>query len=382
MPLLPDAALWRSRFPIFRQKIYLNSCSQGALSLDVRAAYEAYLHDWETQGSPWEYWVERYEAVRAAVAQLLNADPGEIALLTSVSAAVSALASSLDYSGSRNKIVVDDFAFPTVAQIWHAQERRGARVVHVPVSGHTIPLESFARVVDEQTLLVSLSHVHFCTGAKQDIEAITTLAHRWGAMVLLDAYQSLGTTPVDVRRLPVDFLVSGTLKYLLASPGLAFLYVRHDRIPALIPTVTGWFAQEDIFAMDIYRNVPASTARRFEAGTPPVPSLYAALAGLDIIQRIGPAAIESHIAELTSHLITGALCQGYRIVTPLCPERHGALITLRSHDVATLVTRLAGHNLIVSSRDQNLRISPHFYNTHDDIEQLLTALEANRKLLI
>ncbi|MDQ4074867.1 MAG: aminotransferase class V-fold PLP-dependent enzyme, partial [Chloroflexota bacterium] len=312
---------------------------------------------------------------------LINALPDEVAVMTSVSAGVSAVASSLDYGGKRNKIVVSDFEFPTVAQIWHAQERRGARVEHVPVAGNTIPYEAFERAVDEETLLLSITHVSFRTGAKQDVAALTHLAHRRGAMVLLDSYQALGTMPIDVRQLDVDFLVGGALKYLLASAGLAFLYVRGDLLPQLHPTSMGWFSQEDIFAMDIYRNQPASTARRFESGTPPIPNIYAGEAGLALIQRVGAEAIECQIRELTDHLISGAMRQGFNVVTPLKPSRRGALVTIKSNDIHTLVHRLAERSIVASSRDDNLRISPHFYNNHDDIEQVLEGLRANRELL-
>jgi selenocysteine lyase/cysteine desulfurase len=381
MPLLPAADHWRSQFPIFKTKTYVNSCSQGALSHEVRAAYEQYMTDWDDKGSPWELWVERGESARAAFARLVGASPGEVAVMTSVSAAVSALMSCFDFRGRRGKVVVADFAFPTVGQISHAQELRGARIEHVPVAGATIPYEAFERAIDDETALVALSHVSFRTGARQDVAAIVHLAHRHGALVLLDSYQAVGTFPIDVRALGVDFLVGGTLKYLLSSAGLAFLYARKDLIPRLRPTSMGWFSQEDIFAMDIYRNTPAANARRFEAGTPPVPNIYAGLAGMAIVQRIGVEAIEGHIRELTDHLISGAMRMGCNVVTPLKPSQRAALITIKSNDVHALVDRLAARGIVVSSRENNLRVSPHFYNNHADIERVLEGLKANKDLL-
>src|SRR5262245_13643042 len=273
----------RNRFPIFKSKIYLNSCSQGALSDDVKQSYADYLRDWDEKGSPWEYWVERQEAARHAFAGLVNAETSEVAVTTSVSAGVSALASAFDFTGERNKIVVSDFEFPTVAQIWHAQEARGAQVVHVPAAGNTIPLSRFNDAIDEHTAIVSITHVCFRNGSKLDIPAIVELAHRKGALVLLDSYQALGTMPVDVKKLKVDFLVGGVLKYLLASAGLAYLYVRKDLINGLNPTSIGWFSQANIFAMDIYGSTLSPTARRFEAGSPPVPNIYAAVAGIKLV---------------------------------------------------------------------------------------------------
>ncbi|GIK38762.1 MAG: putative aminotransferase YcbU [Chloroflexota bacterium] len=372
----------RDRFPILQKKVYLNSCSQGALSIDVKQAYETYLHDWDEKGSPWEVWMERGEAARQAFAGLVNAEPDEVAVCTSVSAGVSALASALDFSGERNKVVVSDFEFPTIGQIWHAQERRGARVVHVPAAGNIIPTERFAEAIDERTKIVSITHICFRNGSRLDVPAIVELAHRQGALVLLDSYQALGTFPIDVKALHVDFLTGGTLKYLLASAGLAYLYVRQDLIPTLEPTALGWFSQTNIFAMDIYANTPSPTARRFETGSPPVPNIYAGVAGINLIQSIGLNKIEAHLHELTGAIKEGALRRGFTLVTPADPARHGALITLRSHNVSQLVGRLEEDGIITSSRDSNLRISPHIYNNLADVNRLMDCLTKHKELLV
>jgi selenocysteine lyase/cysteine desulfurase len=375
-------SLLRGRFPIFQTKIYFNSCSQGALSTDVRQAYETYLRDWDEKGSPWELWVERSEAARQAFAALINADPAEVADCTSVSAGVSALASALDFGGERNTVVVSDFEFPTVAQIWHAQAARGARVVHVPAAGNVLPLERFAEAIDDRTKIVSITHVCFRNGTKLDVPAIVELAHRRGALVLLDAYQTLGTLPVDVKALKVDFLAGGVLKYLLASAGLAFLYVRKEFIPDLRPTSIGWFSQANIFAMDIYANTPSPTARRFESGTPPVPSLYAGIAGMKLVQSVGLEKIEAHLREITGLIKEGALRRGFNLVSPVDPAKHGALITLRSHKVDLLVKRLEADGIVTSSRDDNLRLSPHFYNNQQDVDRLMDCLTRHKDLLV
>lgn len=372
----------RSRFPIFEKKIYLNSCSQGALSLDVRESYEAYMADWESKGSPWEYWVERTEAARHAFAGLINAHPDEVAVTTSVSAGVSALASAFDFTGERNKIIVSDFEFPTVAQIWHAQETRGAQVVHVPAAGNIIPTSRFADAIDDRTALVSISHVCFRNGSRLDVPAIVELAHSKGALVLLDSYQALGTMPIDVKQLKVDFLAGGVLKYLLASAGLAYLYVRKELVRYLNPTAVGWFSQANIFAMDIYTNRPSPSARRFESGTPPIPNIYAALAGIKLIQSVELEAIEAHISELTGAIKEGAMKRGFNLVSPVDPAKHGALVTLRSHKVDLLVKWLEKDGIITSSRDNNLRISPHIYNDMHDIDCLMDCLTKHRELLV
>ncbi len=372
----------RERFPIFQKKTYINSCSQGALSFDVQQAYTQYLCDWQEEGSPWERWVELLEANRHAFAGLVNAEPDEIAVTASVSAGVSALASALNFRGERNKVVVSDFEFPTIGQIWHAQTARGAQVVQVPAAGNTIPLEWFADAIDERTRLVSISHVCYRNGSRLDVPAIVELAHRKGALVLLDGYQTIGTMPLDVKQLQVDFLVGGTLKYLLASAGLAYLYVRKELLPQLQPTSSGWFAQANIFAMDHRTHTPAPNARRFEAGTPAVPALYAALAGIKLVQSIGVERIQAEVRELTGALKAGAMRRGFNLVTPVDPNQHGALIALRSHKVDLLVKWLAEDNIIVSSRDGNLRISPHFYNNLADVDRLLDCLTKHKALLV
>ena len=369
----------RDHFPIFKTKTFINSCSKGALSNEVRAAYDAYLHDWEVLGSPWDLWVGKLEETRAVFANLVNAQPDEIAVNTSVSAVVSALASAFDFSGERNKILVSDFEFPTVAQNWHAQELRGAEIVHVPETDDQVTLEQFKNLIDERTALVAVAHVCYRNGAKQDIHGIVELAHKHGALVLLDSYQALGTMPIDVKELGVDFVVGGTLKYLLGSAGVAFMYVNENLITQLEPTSTGWFAQEDIMALDIYTHTPSLTARRFESGTPPNPNLYAALAGMNLIQNIGIEAIHQHLVMLTDALKSFAREQGFQITTP---KEHGAMIALKANDVETLVGKLAEDDIIVSSRDGNLRISPHFYNSLEDITQLMSSLYKNEDYLV
>jgi selenocysteine lyase/cysteine desulfurase len=368
---LPDRI--RHRFPIFERLVYINSCSQGALSDAVRDSYAAYLRDWEEQGAPWEYWVEREGAARAAFAGLVNADPDEIAVTTSLSAGVSALASGLRYA-RRSKIVTTELEFPTVGQIWHAQESRGARVVHVP-------LDQFKREIDDDTAVVSITHVSYRTGEMIDVQEVVRLAHERGALVLLDAYQSAGSVPLDVKELGVDFLAAGTVKYLLGSAGLAFFYCRRELFERAWPTATGWFADQDIFAMDIHDYSPAPTARRFQAGTPPIPSIYAGIAGIELIESIGIEETREHVLDLNAHLVAGIDELGGTVVTPRKRKRHGALICVKSTDVDELVAALGRWGIVTSERDGNVRISPHAYNSIEDIDLVLEALAASRELL-
>ena len=372
----------RHRFPVFEQRVYINSCSQGALSDVVRDAYSRYLADWDEHGAPWEYWVAQLEGARRSVAGLINAAEDEVAVTTSVSAGVSALASGLDFGSGRDKVVVTDFEFPTIGQIWHAQERRGARVVHVPAEPDaTIPLELFDAAIDEETALVSVTHVCFRNGSRNDVAGVIELAHERGALVLVDAYQTVGSLPVDVRALDCDFLAAGVLKYLLGSAGLGFFYCRRDLVERIEPTATGWFADRNIFEMDIHDYSPAPTARRFEAGTPPIPAIYAGIAGIELMREIGIEETEAHVRELNGLLLAGLDELGARVVTPRAPEQRGALVCVASTDVDRLVAALADGGVVTSSRDDNLRISAHCYNTAEDVSTVLDLLAQNRSLL-
>ena len=362
----------RHRFPIFEQRTYINSCSQGALSDAVRDAYRQYLEDWDEYGAPWEYWMERQEAARSSFAGLINAAPDEIAVTTSLSAGVASLASGIRFA-RRSKVVLTDWEFPTIGQIWHAQEARGARVVHVEPT-----LEHFDRVIDDDTLLVSITHVCYRNGAMVDVEGVVKLAHERGAYVLLDAFQSIGSLPIDVKELGVDFLGAGVLKYLLGSAGLGYFYCRRDLVEKVWPTATGWFADKNIFEMDHTDYSPSPTATRFQSGTPPIPAIYAGIAGIELMQEIGVAETRAHVNDLNERLITGVEELGGTVVTP---AQHGALICIRSTDAKALVAALDEDGIVTSERDSNLRVSAHAYNTTDDVDAVLDALRRNRELL-
>jgi len=373
----------RGRFPIFEHTTYANSCSQGALSIDVREAYEEYLAGWNVHGAEWEHWVERAEAARAAFARLVNAEPAEVAVTTSVSQAVSALVSALPLERERRRIVISEFEFPTVGQIAHAQELRGAEVVHVrPEPDGRIPLERFAEAIDERTALVCCTAISYRSGYRLDVAEVARLARERGALCLADSYQAAGAIPLDVGALGVDLLTAGTVKYLLASAGLAFMYVRSDLHERLLPTQTGWFADEDIFRMDISDYSPAADARRFDSGTPPVPNIYAGLAGMRIVEEIGVAAIEAHVRGLVELLLAGLDELGATVVTPRGEGESGPLVCVTATDAESLVAALRDAGVVTSSRDQCVRVSLHLYNVREDVERILEALSENRSLLL
>ena len=380
-PLVGEAV--REEFPILAHATYLNACSQGPLSNRVRAAYAEYLDGWDENGAEWDHWVERAEAARAGFARLLHAPPDEIAVTTSVTQGVNGVMSALRVEdGPRRRIVISEYEFPTVGQIAHAQELRGAEVVHVrPEPDGSIPVERFAEAIDQRTALVCCATMSYRTGHRQDIAAIAELAHSRGALLLADSYQAAGAIDLDPSALGADFVTGGTVKYLLASSGLGFLWVRGSLLPDLQPTQTGWFADVDIHTMDISDYSPHATARKFDAGTPPVPNIYAGIAGMSIVEETGVQAIEEHVRGLNTQLIDGLHDLGATVVTPSDPAGRGPLVCARSTDPESLVASLAEERILCSSRDANLRVSAHFYNTADDVTVLLDALSRRRHLL-
>jgi selenocysteine lyase/cysteine desulfurase len=380
---------FRDGFPIFERKVFLNSCSKGALSYGVSRAYEDYLESWRSSGSPWDEWVSRLEAVRSRFASFCGASEEEIAVSFCASTATSSLLSALAIgrsveNGKRTRILIGDFDFPSLAHNFLAQERRGAEIVRVRASGQRLPSQAYESLIDERTLLVPITHVSFRNGYRQEVEAVAASARAAGAYSLVDDYQSSGTRPLDVKRMGCDFLVTGSLKYLLGSSGIGFLYVRRELLDpheALQPILTGWFGQERPFDFDIERATYHRTARRFETGTPPVPSLYAGLAGLEVLSEIGADAVSAAIEGLATRLITGARERGFEILTPEEPDRRGPLVVLGCRDAAGLVDILAREDIVVSARGNGLRVSFHYYNLPEDVDALFRVLDEHADLV-
>lgn len=378
----PDdgVAAFRSLFPIFEKKIYLSSCSQGALARPVEDAFQSFIASWHEHGNPWEQWVGQMEKLRARFAALINAGTHEVAVTFSVSTALNSLASAMDY-GERAGIVTSDFDFPTVGQILLAQQRRGARVSFARPQGRRLPLTSYEELVGPDTALVATTHVCYKNGFKTNPSALAELAHERGALLLIDAYQSMGTQPMDVKALELDFLTSGALKYLLGSPGIGFLYVKEDLIERFKPTDSGWFGQQNVFAYDVHKLEYAAGARRFETGSPPIPNVYAAHAALGLIEQVGLDRIQRHVETLAGLLIQGIQARGLDLLTPSAPAERGPLVMVASTDAPKLVETLAAEGILCSTRDGALRISLHYYNTRSDVEAVLESLDRHPQLL-
>ena len=369
----------RAHFPILSEKTYLYSCSQGALSDLVEAGMHEYARSWRTSSDPWGEWMQAYESMRAAFAQFINAAPDEVAIVTSASAGINPIASALSF-GKRNRVVMSEYEFPTMGHIWLAQRPRGAEIQFLDGINNTVPTECYEAAIDERTLIVPLTHVSFRNGFRSDVDAITRIAHARGALVFLDGFQDCGTRPLDVKAFDVDFFVTGTLKYLLGPPGLAFLYVRRGLIESLTPTQTSWMAQREVFAFNTKHLDPAPDARRFEGGSPPIPNIYQARPALDLLMRTGMQNVAAQIERLTRAFMNGV--SGLRIATKTPKSSVGPLVVLRSTDPSAMLTKLTARGIVVSTRQDGVRFAFHAYNTMDDVNIALSALEDNVDLMV
>jgi len=361
-------ARYRGEFPIFRDRVYLNTCSLGALGERSRRKVAEFLDLWQSRGAAawYDVWWEALGDLRARYGRIVNAAPNEIALAPSISVALSAVAESIDYS-RRPKVVITSLDFPTVAYQWLAKAKRGVELVVVESPDRiSVPVEAIARAIDDRTALVVTSHVYFTSGAIQDIKRIAEAAHAHGALCLIDAYQSVGQIPVDVREAGVDALVAGGLKWLLGGPGIVFLYVREAVARRLEPKISGWFGQRDQFAFDPRALTFHDDARRFELGTPSLAAVYAQRGGLEYIEEIGIPAIREVTAALTEDLIATARAAGFKPKVASDPKQRSAIVMIPMPDPAASVQHLAAGGVIADTRPGHVRFSPFFYNVQDD----------------
>lgn len=370
------AEKYRPEFPIFRSATYLNSCSLGALSERSRSALAEFADLWGRWGaSAWhEHWLAAAQDVRSAFARLVGADENETALAPSISAALATVTSALPFD-QRPRVITTELDFPTVIYQFLAKERAGVEVVVLESpDGVSVPVEAFAAAIDERTALVATSHVYYTTGAIQDVRALSRIAHDHGALCLIDAYQSTGQLPVDARELDVDILLTGALKWLLGGPGLAYTYVRRELIDTLVPTTVSWFGVEDQFSFDPRSLQLRSDARRYELGTPAVPTIYTARAGLGLVEEVGVDRIRQRVSALTEDLIDKVRVAGLSVRGASDPEQRSGIVMIEHPEPAEAVRRLTAVDVICDHRPGAVRLSPHFYNTTDDNQKAIDLL--------
>ena len=383
---------WREEFPILAKKTYLINNSLGAMPRGVYGALKEYADTWAEDGvEAWHHWLPLVTATGDLVGTIINAPKGTVMMHQNVSTLSAILASALDFSGARNKIVYDELNFPSVHYVWKEQERRGAKVELVKSDdGLTVPTERLLAAIDEKTVVVPISLVQFRSAAIQDAKAVIEKAHKVGAIVVLDTYQAVGTIPVDVQALDVDFLVGGSVKWLCAGAGAAYLYANPERTRALEPSATGWFSHAAPFAFEMGRIRYAPDVHRFMGGSPSVPALYAARTGYEIIAKVGIPAIREKSKRQTKRILEKALEMGLEVNSPRDGEIRGGTVVADLPGGEAVCAELVMRKFVVDYRKPStsvlgtplkggIRISPHFYNSDEECDAVLAEIAELRK---
>lgn len=371
-----DVEAWRAEFPAITEagRVHLNNCSASPIPERGLAARRECERVWVEEGNPWGTWLEKVNEAKERFADLVNADADEVAVLSCATQALAQVASAFNYT-DRNEVVTTNLEFPTVPQFWRAQEKRGARrrIAESP-DGVRVPAETYANAMTDETQLVCSAHAYSFTGGLMDVAAVADAVHDRGGYLFLDAYQSVGVVPVDVKAMKVDLLVAGTLKFLLGGPGIAFLYVDREVAGDLEPANLGWFGVDDVFGFETEDPAYAPGARRFELGTPPAPNAYQASAGMSLIQEVGVETIRERVVEHTGRLIEGVEDRGFDVRTPREADRRGGVVNVQVDDPEDAAKTLLADGFNVSTRAGGVRLSPHFYNTESEIDAAVDAL--------
>jgi selenocysteine lyase/cysteine desulfurase len=364
----------RELFPILQRRTYLNSCSLGALSTRSEAYLDDFRRLWHDMGaSAWyAHWLARIEVLRERAAAFHGVPADTLALLPSTSAALSVFSEC--FTGSeRTRVVTTELDFPTLVYQWVVKPEIDVVVLRSR-DGVGVEPEQFQEAVDERTLFVATSHVYFTTGYVQDLDALAAIAHGAGARLIIDGYQGAGQVPLRLADSEVDAYTSGPLKWLCGGPGLAYLYVREELVRRLEPRITSWFATEGQFDFDPEGFRYRDDARRFELGTPSLPTVHTALGGQEIIDEVGMETIHARNRALTHHLVERCREAGFSLRLPESPERRSAIVMIRHDNPPRAVRHLAGHDIIVDHRPGHVRVSPHFYNTEEELDLLVRVL--------
>ena len=370
----------RSAFPTLASGIHLLSHSLGPVPRSARDSMLAYCDAWEnhTSEDAWATsWWELSQQVGDRIARILGGEPGSVQIQPNASIALATVASCFDFKSSkRNRVVTTALDFPSMEYIWDGQRQVGAQIEVVPsADGISVSLENILEAIDEQTSLVAISHTSYRSSYRVDARAIVEHAHAKGALVLLDVYQSAGVVPLEAAAWNVDFLIGGTIKWLCGGPACGYLYVRPDLQRDLKPRLTGWVAHDSPFDFSHAPMRYARSVRRFAQGTPSIPALYSAIPGLDIIESVGLAQIASESRRRTDQIILFAKEHGWKLNTPSAHNQRGGSIMIGVPDGPAMVERLAEKRVFVDCRPKaGLRISPHFFNTDEEVSEALTIL--------
>lgn len=364
---------WRARFPEIADsdRIHLNNCSVGPIPQRGIDNIDRFRDVWLDDVQPWDDWLDMVDLAAERFAELINADIDEVAIMTSASQAVAGVASAFDYD-DRDEVLTSDLDFPSSPAVLDAHSKRGAKLRYAE-SGDAfyVPADAYAEKLSDRTQLVCTAHACPFTGGLLEVEEVAAAAHEAGAYLFLDAYQSAGIVPIDVKRQGIDMLTAGCGKFLLGGPGLVFLYVDRAVANELEPTNRGWFGVKDRFDFPTTDLEYAAGTRRFEMGTPPVPCCYTAEAGIHTILEFGVDRVRDRVVEHTEHIIEGVQERGFEIASPRDPDRRGGVVNIQvAHPERTLDT-LQWRNIKATKRNGGIRVAPHFYTKSAEIDRFL-----------
>ncbi|MGC4960867.1 aminotransferase class V-fold PLP-dependent enzyme [Gordonia sp. DT101] len=375
-PATDQLADFRSRFPHLGDTVHLASCSQGAVSVDLQRRLQAMQDDLIADPAPWGRWMELVETLRARFAARIGASPEQVAIAPNASIAAFQVRTTIATRG-RKALLSSDHEFPSVGHVWRASAD-GTPIRSVP-SDDFLSASAWSSQIDDTVGVVSAPLVSYVNGTRPPVRAIADAAHAAGALMFVDAYQGSGVVPYTVDELGCDFLVTGVLKYMLGLPGLAFLYVRHPE-ELDNPALTGWFGRSNPFNFDpAYLETP-STAAKFETGTPGVPSVYAALGGLDALDTVDAQVGWAHVQRLAERTAAELRDLGEQVDRPEDPTFAGPQVAIIDDDPDALAAwLLAEHRISTAPRGRRLRISFHYYSTDNDVDSIVQALAAYRR---
>jgi len=374
-----DLLKWRKEFPILDKTVYLINNSLGAMPRAVYDNLKLYADIWSTRGiRAWEEgWWEFIGEIGNILADIINAPQNTVSMHQNVTIAEAVALSCFDYKSGKNKIVYSDMNFPSVMYLYQTRIADSARFEIVKSEdGITVPTEKMIDAIDDETLLVPISHVLFKSAYIQDVEPIIEKAHACGAHVILDTYQSVGAVPVEVQQLNIDFVVGGSIKWLCGGPGAAYLYVRPDLGKILKPKLTGWMAHQAPFAFEPAMRFTDNFAFKFLNGTPHLPALYAVKAGYEIIREVGVENIRQRSLALTERIVQRANENGFQINSPLNSEKRGGTVIVQLKNSQQITKELLKRDFLIDWRpNAGIRISPHFYNTEDEVDAIMEEIK-------
>ena len=375
---MPDLLSWRPKFPILANKTYLINNSLGAMPASVNEALAEYTGLWATEGVvAWDTWLPEVANTAAILEEVIHAPRGSMTMCQNVTNALAEILSCLEYEAPRNQIVYCAGEFPTVEYLLDGQRRLGAEIVRIGDDPLVFPAEGVMRAISEKTVLVVLSHVLFRTAELVDVRPFVKKAHELGALVVLDAYQSMGAVPFDVTELDVDFLVGGSVKWLCGGPGAGYLYAHPNIVERLEPRFAGWFSHARPFGFEAPPIEYAEGIARFTGGTPNIPAYYQAREGYKIVREVGVNAIREKAKHQTQLIIDGALRRGYVVNTPKDFAKRGNHVTVDVPNAQYVKEELIRRGFVIDYRPgAGIRIAPHFYNTDEECMAILDEMAA------